>query len=364
MSTLLAKGAYGCVFRPRITCSGAPSRDKSRVTKVQAVGAASENELQVGAVIRRIPSASLHFGPALSSCRVSARAIGKDVVEACGPIEGARELELITFDYVPNVDFSTVLAAAVQSSEDLYLAINSYSLLLRSLTLLSEAGIVQLDLKPENILYDWVNHRPIIIDFGIAIDLNTLTPRGWADRFFVYAPDYYIWPIDVHYICYLVNVNDQPSLEDVTALVTEAVARNKGLAGFSRGFRERYTAAAISYYRTLVGRPPAAVVGDLLNYANTWDTYSLSVMYLRALGAWSKARYANNRFVTTLTRTLLASMAPVPSRRPGPGSAVSAFNSIFYSDQPFACDIQDLERFRASLTTASRPASPARRPGE
>jgi serine/threonine protein kinase len=364
MSTLLAKGAYGCVFRPRITCSGASSRDNKRVTKVQAAGVAAENELAVGAVVKRIPNATLHFGPALSSCRISSRAIGKDIVKACAPIEGARDLELITFDYVPNVDFATVLAAAVQSSEDLYLAINSYTLLLRSLTLLSEAGVVQLDLKPENVLYDWVNHRPIIIDFGIAIDLNSLKPQDWGDRFFVYAPDYYVWPIDVHYICYLVNVNDRPSLEDVRGLVTEAVSRNKGLAGFSSDFRDEYTEAAISYYGTLVGRPPAAVVGDLLEFAGTWDTYSLSVMYLRALGAWSKARYANNRFISTLTQTLLQSMAPIPSRRPKPGEAVSAFNSIFYSDQPFACDILDLERFRASLTTATRPASPAQRPGE
>jgi serine/threonine protein kinase len=353
MATLLAKGGYGCVFRPRITCAGKVGRDASRVTKVQAVSAASDNELSVGAVVRGIPNYALHFGPALSACQITASAIGEDVVKVCPPIHGSKELLLITFAYVPNVEFSTVLAAAVQSSEDLYLAINSYSLLLRSLALLADAGVVQFDLKPENVLYDWDNHRPLIIDFGVSIDLGTLRPSAWPDRFYVYAPDYYIWPVEVHYICYLVNKNAAPSRKELDEVVASAVDQNKGLAGFSPAFRDRYAEAARDNLAQYLGKPRMGVIGALLEHATTWDTYSLAVMYLRALGMWSKARYTNNLFVTAMTQALLESMAPVPERRPSPGEAVSAFNSIFNSDQPLACDIADMERFRASVMSSS-----------
>ena len=42
--------------------------------------------------------------------------------------------------------------------------------------------------------------EPQMIDFGISIPIAQLTPQNRKNYFYVFAPEYYLWPLEVHII--------------------------------------------------------------------------------------------------------------------------------------------------------------------
>ena len=45
------------------------------------------------------------------------------------------------------------------------------------------------------------------------ININSLKYKSIKEFFYVYAPEYYVWPLEVHYLCYLINENNELSVE-------------------------------------------------------------------------------------------------------------------------------------------------------
>ena len=61
-------------------------------------------------------------------------------------------------------------------------------------------------LKGTNILFDNNKEIPLLIDFGLSVEyqiLNKINSTNLKNMFYVYAPEYYIWSLEIHYLCYL-----------------------------------------------------------------------------------------------------------------------------------------------------------------
>ena len=59
---------------------------------------------------------------------------------------------------------------------------------------------------PINILYSIQKKMPIIIDYGLSINMNNINNMNLNEVFYTYAPQYYVWPLEVHYLGLLYNV--------------------------------------------------------------------------------------------------------------------------------------------------------------
>ena len=78
-------------------------------------------------------------------------------------------------------------------------------------------------MKGDNILFNKDKEIPIMIDFGLSINMNELINQSISMEklkkyFYVYGADYYVWPIEVHYLCYILHVNENPSREDINKI--------------------------------------------------------------------------------------------------------------------------------------------------
>ena len=82
------------------------------------------------------------------------------------------------------------------------LLINSYNHLLNSLHMLTSMNIVHYDLKGNNIMFNEINKLPLILDFGLSIKMDELKADNMDKFFYIYAPDYSPWPLEVHYISF------------------------------------------------------------------------------------------------------------------------------------------------------------------
>jgi serine/threonine protein kinase len=344
---LLAAGGYGCVFQPGIACDGSATDNYDTVTKVQAADSAALNEIQIGEIIRKLPGYERFFGVALKSCPVQASKISSEVVKQCDVIKGVPRLLLITFNYIPNVSMQQVAMASLKRREDIYVILHSYALLLRTLKSLHHAEVVHLDLKAENILYDAVYHLPVVIDFGIAIDMSALTPAGWKEAFYAFTPDYYIWPPEVQYIAYLLHVNAEPTTREVELFARVIMRSNKALDGMPDTFRDEWASALVTQYRPYVGMKANEVIEKLIVYWPTWDNFALSIMYLRFMNDWRALSSTNNEFCSLLLEIFLFGAHPNPRVRYTPDKALSEYARIFQTELSLPCLVANLEELKS-----------------
>ena len=67
--------------------------------------------------------------------------------------------------------------------------------------------------------------------------MNNIDKINLNSIFYTYAPQYYVWPLEVHYLGLLFNVEKEPTEEHLKSLVKEYVSSNKGInKSFSQFF--------------------------------------------------------------------------------------------------------------------------------
>ena len=135
---------------------------------------------------------------------------------------------MMKLDYVEGMEFLQYMIKNANSVQIINNIINSFNVLLRSISLLVNKKIVHYDLKGSNILYSTKKNIPLIIDFGLSIDMSSINNKSLKEVFYTYAPQYYVWPLEVHYLGLLFNVDKEPSEEALSNLAKEYVKNNKG----------------------------------------------------------------------------------------------------------------------------------------
>ena len=150
----------------------------------------------------------------------------------------------------------------------------------------------------------------------------------------IYIPEYYYWPLEVHYINFLLHESGDPTYEDITSMARRYVKNNAPLTqNFSKGFLEKFEAECA---QVLDGyRLKSIMVEDLLTYWHTWDNYALSIMYLRILFYLNITEegvvYTENSFVSSFSEILLQNIHPNPQRRLTIQETRNHFSVFFYN---------------------------------
>ena len=123
--------------------------------------------------------------------------------------------------------------------------------------------------------------------------------------FYVYAPEYYIWSLEIHYMCYLVNKNDEPSSEELKEIAKKYVEGNKALQrNFSPSFLKKYEKKCISQLEKYNSMTFDRRIELILGYWKTFDNYSLSIMYLKFLHYININGFIDNQFIPLPTTSL------------------------------------------------------------
>jgi serine/threonine protein kinase len=314
---LINSGAFGCIYRPSLTCDGKMGSAKY-ITKIQKSERTIANELSISERIRKMRGYARFFAPVLKYCNVR---IKKDLVKdlnKCEIFEKYTESEITSRSYVSmktryvgDKDLKSHIFSHTKISAFLNELWRTYVYLLKGIQKLFANKILHYDLKHNNIIYDPVLNAPIIIDFGQswAIDkINTEDEISMA--FFVFA-QYDYWCIDTLICSYIIQKIGYK--ESKTELVTESEV-DYIYDVFIYGRDPKYTSEGVhqikkidsdvflynilqnpekmlnfkttfhKYIEPFVGkRTWWELYEDLIKYANTWDLYSLSIVYLNMI---------------------------------------------------------------------------------
>jgi serine/threonine protein kinase len=365
MSKLLSQGGFGCIYYPGIKCNGHSQDNKNVVSKLQKNDESSDNEIDIGKLIMTLPNYNMFFLPVISSCPVNLRAIDPKLLADCSIIKkninhnNTEHIKkdsyiLMEIPYVKNKSFYTILIDMYASKKHIIIGlIENYTYLLEAIQILLSKQIVHLDIKSENILYNQNTHLPLILDFGVSLQMHKLldadtakldadTAKLDADTaklemyFYTYSPDYYIWCLEIHVINFLLHEIGKEEIfreKDIKRICADYVKYHKGLINFSDDFKRDYLKACETYLSTYVGLDKQRIIKELIVFYPTWDNYSLSVLYLKTLSFMFPHGFHKNTLILYFSQMLLYNIHPNPTKRYTLEETKQKFAEIFFMEE-------------------------------
>jgi len=363
MSELLSQGGYGCVYHPALTCTGKAESSTKNVSKLQRKDWAAKNEIDIGKMIKKIKNYSSFFLPITSSCNINVSSIDNKLLKDCRVIQKRPDADfvLMKMNYLENISFTDYLKSKGETNAHLLLKIvESYKNLAGSLEKLVNVDIVHHDLKIDNILIGANNNLPIIIDFGISLNMKKIseTDDKLKDYFYVHAPDYYPWSLDIHIINYIVQVRSDGEygpihFEELKEIADEYCRGNLALDVFSDNFRKAYNKKCYTYINSLVGKRNNEILRILLNNYKSWDIYALSIIYLRLVGYIFNNKYPKTKFLAEFIQLNLINISPNPNERFTCADSIKYINDLISKEN----SLRDLSKTIKSITIDSEVLS-------
>jgi len=337
MSKLISQGGFGCVFYPGIRCNKKTQTKKKVVSKIQKNNIFSKKEIDIGALIMNIPNYEKRFVPITKSCdidigKITDRGIKKEL-KKCEVISKINKFQYVSMSmpFIEGGDLIDILKSSERNSVKISKLLSAYFELLGTLEILQSENIVHFDLKGNNILFDLNEQLPKVIDFGISIQLDKLTPENRKHTFYSFGPEYYIWPLEVHFICHLVLISDEITKEDCNNIIKSGIENNSMLSDKERiEFKER----ANIQFRQFIGRPKEHVYNELIKHAKTWDNYALSIIYIHILDNLFPSKDNDNLFSVKLKELLMINISPNYLERYSPVKTRELFKEIIQSKTP------------------------------
>lgn len=346
---LLGEGGYGCVFYPAINCKGIEDNNKNFVSKLTLHDKNSIREIDIGKKIQKIKNYMNNFNPVIKSCIIEQKKIkSTSSTKQCELFtKNKKYKKKIIILKMPYINGISLLDHMINTKNSQFIVnniISSYSYLLKSIAILKKNKICHFDIKGDNILFDNQKKLPIIIDFGLSIDTTTISLNNLTKFFYVFAPEYYFWPLEVHYLNFLLHKNINPSKQDLQNIAKEYTNNNRALLPFSDKFKikfQRLCYVQLKYYNNIdeiVKR-----INLLLNYWKTWDNYGISIMFLKIIRyIFYNNGFTKNKFITFFSQLLLKNMHPDPLSRMSPIQTLQFFNTFLNNK-----DINNISTFKA-----------------
>ena len=349
MSNLLSQGGFGCVYYPGLKCDNEDDNKKNDndkfVTKLQKKNFTSNNELNIGLTIKKSEYYKYFFLPVVSQCPVNIKVYKKkyeEQLKECDVIkDDDKKYMLMKIPYVKNKPVVEAIFNETNDKKHLMISIMElYTASLKAIGILIEKKIVHFDLKSDNILYDTqINHMKII-DFGLSIPIEKLQKENLKDYFYIYAPEYFVWPLEAHVINFLIHEYDGTNVDkkyvdDISnKIATEYVENNKGLNMFSREFRSKYMELCVLQIKKYLKTDNKnTIINNLIKYYETWDNYSISIMLLRIVDLLFPNEFVENMFYEVFSQLLLYNIHPNPLKRFNISETFNKYYEIFYLNE-------------------------------
>lgn len=313
---LFSEGAYGCIFYPSMYKSG----KYKYVSKIQRNNFSAKNEIYIGNIVKDHPYFLNHFVPVIESRSIDIKKIDDEDINECNIFKKYKTNDFLNMKiyYVKGDNFlSYILSNKSSDFNFVSLLINSYNHLLNSLQMLISMNIVHYDLKGNNIMFNEINKLPLILDFGLSIKMDELKVDYLEKFFYIYAPEYTPWCLEINYLSFLLKVNKDPSVVDLENMVDRMIDNETHPINilFSNSFINKYKSLCLKQLKKYKVMGSLDAISYILSTWKTWDNYSLSIIYMSFFYYIYSSKVPKQDFIKIILETLLLNLHPDPERR-------------------------------------------------
>ena len=289
--------------------------------------------------MRKVLPLENNFAPVISSCPIHIATIQSKDINECNIIKKTDDIGtfiLMKIRFIDMEDFDNYILKNSNANLIILTLIKGFNHILQSIQLLIDANIVQFDIKGPNIVFDNKKTLPIIIDFGLSLPMDKLTSETLYNYFYIYAPEYYVWPLEVHYLNLLLHITSEPEDRDLRDLAKRFTKSNVALGAFSSKFRTQYSHLCYEILKHYNAMPYKDRIKKVLRGWKTWDNYSLAILYLKFLFFLTKSqknKSIDNNFVRFMTQLLITNLHPNFERRLSVKDTIKAFDEFIGNAQ-------------------------------
>jgi len=345
---LISQGAYGCVFKNEN--KNKPKSKEEYIIKIQQKEETSENETLIGKKIMTIKNYKNYFAPILETENINIKSIDDDEeIEKCDIIHNNKDpkakYESEKIKYVGKDTLIKYYINLLSNKNFINIFIENHIILLESLEKLESAQIIHYDLKENNVMIQDTDKRPIIIDFGLSIDVT----KPMENFFYSYYTEYAPWCIDIIFLSYMVNkVGKEWQTQLITSnnikqILDEFFKNNpintKLLIEDERNY---WKSKLENYFNVFINKQWKILYDELVKYCFTWDNYSISVMYLFMIHELELLQYSSSTFLNDYINLLKTNIMSIPNDRKKPTVLKNKILKIFNSIQRIK--VQDLKK--------------------
>jgi len=239
--------------------------------------------------------------------------------------EKEKEKDLYLLEYENNKEELMSFAELKRDSKKyIFTIITSYQKLLQSLLLLQKNKIVHFNINFETICFKKENHV-LLADFTHAIDMSR-TPSNIIKQ--LISADTEITtnsPVEI----YLLSHMKKHALETVTLESIQTSCKtyinNSYLFFLSESTKEKLYINSMDFLKQWIGMPREKITDEIIKLANTWDNYSLSIVYLYAVSSILTFKQ-KSLFFRDFSRLLYTTMM----KKRGIPETIDAFDSLFF----------------------------------
>jgi len=209
--------------------------------------------------------------------------------------------------------------------------IESFSYLLNSLYNLNEYNICFFNLCPQNIvLLNDCGEKPILQDFKYSLRYEKLNEEYFSKIINNLDDNYIYKPIEVHVLFYLIkndiNTISYSFIEEICEIYVNNLAV---LQFFSQKYVEDYKKTCIETLKKYINQDKREIIKKLLKNVETWDIFSISVLYLHIIGNILQIFSLQGTFISKLFLELSKNIHPNPEKRYDLESMREVYNKLF-----------------------------------
>lgn len=323
-------------------------REKSKSKKnpknvVKRANFLSKNEIRISERIMEIPCFFVNFGPILKYRDFKLAEIDDERFEKCKILKDSVSSYFL-FQYENRekmCDFLSFFEKAATKREKTMKIIQSFKNLLQAIKKLDERNLVNMNLVPSSILFK-EDETPYLVNFDHCL----VYPKEEDERksnqenqelenllFSDYNPRKIHLPIEVHLLCYMNHKN----LVSLSAANIETVINEwfcgVSLSPFGKYISEEFKGATTALFsqRGLINKPKYWIKEELLSFAETWNNYSLSIIFLYLLSSSLGYESENHNFVKGFIQLLLQNISGIGSKRESVKKTLEVFDELIYS---------------------------------
>ena len=213
--------------------------------------------------------------------------------------------------------------------------IQKYKHLLHSLQLLVDNHIFHNHINFDSIVIDTFDY-PLLSNFSFSIHYLHPNIDEYIKHFVIaYEPSYIEWPIELHILSYLLtNKLHSLSSYNIENIVNDVVSHNNILNSFGGVVVSSYKTEALEYFNKYVNQSYHFILTDILQFVNTWDNYSLSILFLRILIGIHRSIGIKNKFIILFMKLLVGNIHLNPLKRLSIDITIERFNALLNSLEP------------------------------
>lgn len=176
----LDSGGFGCVYKNLPCRNDDPEENQDKYVEKMQLEKYALYELKMGEIIKKIEHYDSYFAPLLKTCDIDISVLDEKL-QQCEAIQKSRRGENIITTKIKNLGNKSISKIVEewdkeyiqnQPKQFMRLFLESFLYLLHSISILQENQIIHNDLKENNIMYDETNKCPIVIDFGMSVDIR------------------------------------------------------------------------------------------------------------------------------------------------------------------------------------------------